>query len=116
MTAVAQLVFAWLLIILLVYNIWQVYKVRKHLRHYRGKQRKYIDMRVYYLTRHDDIGATRDYDSIKWLYDTHLHELDTDEYHYAMLHGANEDSPIKVELWKAEPNWNTPPDKIYNFA
>jgi hypothetical protein len=62
------------------------------------------------LTRSDKgvgVGAT---DSIKWAIETHLHEKDTGEYNYGILHG-NEDAPLRIQLWKQDPEWQTPCDR-----
>jgi hypothetical protein len=62
------------------------------------------------LTRHDEVGAAP-YDSIKWAFEVHLHEQDTGEFNFAVLHG-NEDAPIRIQFWRDEaPLWRNPPDK-----
>jgi hypothetical protein len=63
------------------------------------------------MTRTDLVGRNL-YDSIAWLFEVHLKEDDDPEYNYALLIG-NEDSPIRIELWKDEPNFDTPADKIW---
>lgn len=62
------------------------------------------------LTRQDEVNKWQPYDSIKWAIETHLKETDTGEFNYGILHG-NEDSPLRIQLWKEDPNWKTPCDR-----
>jgi hypothetical protein len=61
------------------------------------------------LHRKDEVTK---FDSIKWVIETHLKEMDTGEFHYGILHG-NEDAPLKIELWKQDPNWDHPADRTW---
>lgn len=72
-------------------------------------------MRTFFLTREDtDVSHYgKGFDSIKWLFETHLREEDTGEYNYAVLTGHNEDAPITIELWREEPQVNQLADKIW---
>lgn len=69
-------------------------------------------MRSFFLTREDNVGS-RPFDSINWLFETHIKEPDCDEYHYAMLVGNNEDSPERIDLWREEPDWNSHADRVW---
>ncbi len=60
------------------------------------------------LTRSDAVGA-KPYDSIKWALEVHIKQPDTGEFNYGILHG-NEDAPLRIQLWKADPEWKTPCD------
>jgi hypothetical protein len=62
------------------------------------------------LTRKDLNVGVGAYDSIKWAIETHMKEADTGEFHYGVLHG-NEDAPLRIQLWREDPNWNTPCDR-----
>lgn len=64
------------------------------------------------LTRRDTVGTGRwqPHDSIKWALETHLKEPDTGIYNYGILHG-NEDCPLRIQLWKTDPEWKTPCDR-----
>jgi len=66
-----------------------------------------------YMTRADaGIGAGL-FDSIAWAFEAHLREPDTHEYHFAVLRGWHEDSPERIEFWRAEPNHDTPADRVW---
>lgn len=64
-----------------------------------------------YLTRKDEVGVGQ-YDSIEWCFDVHIKKPDTKEFNFAVLHG-NEDAPSKIEFWRIEPNFDTPPDYVW---
>lgn len=68
-------------------------------------------MKTTYLTRDD--SDTGHYDSIKWCFDVHIKAPDTREYNFALLYG-NEDAPQKIEFWRLEPNFDTPPDYAWS--
>ena len=64
------------------------------------------------LTRKDtDVGAG-EFDSIKWAIETHMKEKDDGTYNHGVLEG-NEDSPTQIRLWKQDPQWKTPPDRVW---
>jgi hypothetical protein len=66
-----------------------------------------------FLTRNDLGVGEGAFDSIAWLFETHLREADIPEMQSAVLHG-NEDSPDRIELfYAAEPLWNAAPDKVW---
>jgi hypothetical protein len=60
------------------------------------------------LTRSDHVGV-EPYDSIKWALDVHIKQPDTGEFNYGILHG-NEDAPLRIQLWKQDPDWRQPCD------
>lgn len=62
------------------------------------------------LTRKDTVGHWQPYDSIAWALEVHLKEPDTGEYNYGILHG-NEDCPLRIQLWKKDPEWKDPCDR-----
>lgn len=70
------------------------------------------NMRSHFMTREDPVGS-KPFDSIEWLFETHLRETDTGEYNFAVLYGPNENAPIRIELWRDEPNFDQLADKIW---
>jgi len=60
------------------------------------------------LSRADQIGGTA-FDSIAWALDVHIKKPDTRIYNYGILHG-NEDAPLRIQLWREDPEWTTPCD------
>lgn len=69
-------------------------------------------MKQTYMTRKDsDVGVGL-FDSIKWIFETHLRETDTDEYNFAILYG-NEDSPSRIDFWRNEPDYDSIPDRTW---
>jgi hypothetical protein len=66
-------------------------------------------MKQTYITRFDEVGAGF-FDSIAWAFEKYG-KGDNVFFNYGMIVG-NEDSPERIELWKTEPNWNTPADLI----
>lgn len=69
-------------------------------------------MKSTYMTRKDEGVGEGSYDSIAWIFSQHLKEADTGEFNYAVLTG-NEDAPQRIELWRTEPNYDTPPDRVW---
>jgi len=69
-----------------------------------------------YMTRTDDItGVENTFDSINWIYETHLKMPDTGEYNFAILIGPNEDYVTEILLWRKEPNFDQKPDRHYKL-
>ena len=66
-------------------------------------------MRQTYITRFDEVGAGF-FDSIAWAFEKYG-QSDNAFFNYGVIIG-NEDSPERIELWKAEPNWDSKPDLI----
>jgi len=67
------------------------------------------------LTRTDEVGSTP-FDSIAWVFDTHVRLPDTGVYHFAILHG-NEDSPSVIEFYhNPAPNYNDKPDLVWGSS
>ncbi len=66
-------------------------------------------MKQTYITRFDEVGAGF-FDSIAWAFEKYG-KGDNAFFNYGMIVG-NEDSPERIELWKSEPNWDTPADLI----
>ena len=70
-----------------------------------------------YVTRNDECGSDG-FDSIAWIFETHIKEPDTREFNFAILYG-NEDSPSKIELWRGRfggqeaPHYDTKPDRVW---
>lgn len=65
-----------------------------------------------YMTRKDANVGEGVFDSIAWIFETRLKETDNQEFNFAMLYG-NEDCPRKIELWRDEPLFDTPPDRVW---
>lgn len=64
------------------------------------------------LTRKDEFMPPETFDSIKWAIEVHMGERDMGTYNYGILHG-NEDCPLKIQLWKKDPEWKDPPDRTW---
>lgn len=69
-----------------------------------------MNTRQTYLTRNDTDCGEGSFDSISWAL-VMLGKEDDKTLNFAVLHG-NEDSPTRLELWKAEPNHDTKPDLV----
>lgn len=68
-----------------------------------------------FMTRKDEGVGEGVFDSIAWIFETHLqHQSNGAEFNFAMLTG-NEDAPEKIELWREEPNYDRPPDKVWEM-
>ena len=65
------------------------------------------------LRRQDVHVGAGFFDSIKWAIETHMGEKDTGEFNYGILHG-NEDAPLKIDLWRKDPEWRDPPDRSWD--
>jgi len=68
-----------------------------------------------YMTRGDENVGMGRFDSIAWIYETHLKIEDEFKYNYAILIGYNEDSPYEIMLWKDEPRFDQKPDAHYKL-
>lgn len=68
-----------------------------------------------YMTRNDEGVGEGPFDSIAWIFETHIKQPDTREFNYALFYGWHEDSPIRIELWREEPKYahNTRPDMVW---
>lgn len=68
-----------------------------------------------YMTRIDTGLGSTSFDSIAWIFSEHLEEADDGTYKFAVLYG-NEDAPERIELWRTEPRYDTPPDRVWIAA
>lgn len=69
-------------------------------------------MTITYMTRKDEGLGEGLYDSIAWAFEVHICKADTKEFNFAIAY-ENNSGLFKIELWRKEPQYNTPADFIW---